>query len=82
MPEDKTIKGMVNSVMENQKKACENLADVLSGAGEHLASGDLEIIAQTVTMMAAAKKNLEMMADAVKKATEGSADNPKVVQSA
>ena len=76
--ENKTVKTMVESVMKNQAVACGKLAEVLANCGDCLGSGDLEAIANSVTMMAAARKNLELMAQAAK-AKEGTAENPEVM---
>ncbi len=63
-----TVKTMVEGVMENQTKACNSIADILSSVGGELGSQDLEAIAQSVAMMAAARRQLEAMAAAVAQA--------------
>ena len=79
MSENKAVKTMAEKVLENQKVACEKMAQVLSECGDNLGSGDLEMLANNLTMMAAARKNMEIMAEAAKKAMEGTAENPEVV---
>ena len=79
MSENKAVKTMAEKVMENQKVACAKMAEVLAECGDNLGSGDLEMLANNLTMMAAARKNMEIMAEAAKKAMEGTAETPKVV---
>lgn len=56
---------MVKNIIDNQAKACVALSEVLAAAGGKLGSQDLEALAQSVALMAAARRNLEIMANAV-----------------
>ena len=71
MAENQTVKTMVESIATSQKAACENMARILAGCGDKLGSGDLEALANAMTLMATARRTLEQMAEAAKKALEG-----------
>lgn len=81
---DNSVQTMVESAMEKKALACKNFAEVIGSVGYKMSSQELEAVAGSLTMMAAAQRNFEVLAEHILKAKEGenkegSAAQPEVI---